>query len=168
MLKNNYMIVFYGEILPDKDLQTVKENMLNLFHLSAEQLDILFSGKRQIVKKNIFNDAAMKYKYEIEKAGAVCHVEVEDSGSSSLSIKSDSVDSSNPAMEKQVFCPKCGYEAQDDNDPLITAHGGLGECPSCGVIISKFEAENVPEELNDEKDEKDDNFTGFADDHIID
>jgi len=165
MLKNNYMIVLYGEILPGEDLETVKQKMSELFSLSDEQVNVLFSGERQIVKRNIFNDDAMKYKYAIEKAGAVCHVEVEEVDASNFSIKSDSDDSSNPAMEKQVFCPKCGYQAQNDNDPLITAHDGSGECPNCGIIVAKYEAQNVPEELNDENDE---NFTGFDSEHIID
>ena len=95
MLKNNYMIVLYGEIQPGEELQTVKENMVKLFNLSEAQVNTLFSGERQIVKKNIFNDAAMKYKYEIEKAGAVCHVEVEDTNTSNFSIKSDSIPSCN-------------------------------------------------------------------------
>jgi hypothetical protein len=165
MLKNNYMIVLDGELLPGEDLVSVKEKMAKLFSLSGKQVNILFSGKRQVVKKDIFNDAALKYKYAIEKAGAVCHVEVEESDTSNLSIKSDSDDNQKLLLEKLIICPKCGYQAQNESDPLITAHEGLGECPSCGVIISKLEAQNAPEEQDDENNEK---FTGFADGHIID
>jgi rubrerythrin len=154
MLKNNYMIVLYGEILPGENLETVKEKLVKLFNLSEEQVNTLFSGERQVVKKNIFNDDVMKYKYAIEKAGAVCHVEVEESDPSNLSINSDSNENI-----KLIICPKCGYQAQNDNDPLITAHEGSGECPSCGIIVSKYETQN---------DEKDENFTGFVDEHIID
>lgn len=165
MLKNNYMIVLYGEIQPGEDLHRVKENMINLFHLTEEQVNSLFSGKRQVVKKNIFNDAAMKYKYAIEKAGAVCHVELEDQNTSNLSINSESNEKETDFFEKRLFCPKCGYQVQDEKDPLITAHDGLGECPSCGIIVSKFEAQNVPEELNDENEE---NYSGFDEKYIID
>ncbi len=163
MLKNNYMLVLYGEVLPGQDLETVKERMAKLFNLSKEQVNSLFSGKRKVVKKNIFNDEAMKYKYAIEKAGAVCHVEAEDSDRSNLSMKADSNEN-----KKLTICPKCGYHAQNDNDLLITAHGGLGECPSCGIIVSKYMAQNVPEEMSDENDNKDQKVTGFVDGHIID
>ncbi len=165
MLKNNYMIVLYGEILSGENLETVKEKMAKLFSLSGKQVNILFSGKRQVVKKDIFNDAALKYKYAIEKAGAVCHVEVEESDTSNLSIKSDSDDNQKLLLEKLIICPKCGYQAQNESDPLITAHEGLGECPSCGIIVSKYEGQNASEEQDDENNEK---FTGFADGHIID
>ena len=163
MLKNNYMIVLYGEILPGENLVAVKEKLAKLFNLSEEQVNTLFSGVRQVVKKNIFNDDAMKYKYVIEKAGAVCHVEVEESDTSNLSVKADSNENI-----KLKICPKCGYQAENDNDPLITAHSGLGECPSCGVIVAKYEDQNAVEVQEDEKDENDENFTGFADGHIID
>ena len=160
MLKNNYMIVLYGEILPGENLEAVKEKLAKLFNLSEEQVNTLFSGDRQVVKKNIFTDDAMKYKYLIEKAGAVCHVEVEASAPSNLSINTDP----NENIKLRI-CPKCGYQAQNDNDPLITAHEGLGECLGCGIIISKYEGQNASEEQDDENNEK---FTGFADGHIID
>ncbi len=35
-------------------------------------------------------------------------------------------------------CPKCGYSSNNSQDPLFTAHGGLGECPSCGIIVAKY------------------------------
>jgi hypothetical protein len=31
-------------------------------------------------------------------------------------------------------CQNCGYEAFTSNDPLITAFGGVGECPKCKII----------------------------------
>ena len=77
-----------------------------------------------------------------------------------VSIKADSNENI-----KLIICPKCGYQAQNDNDPLITAHDGLGECPSCGVIVSKYDDQNASEEQDDENNE---NFTGFADGHIMD
>ena len=42
-------------------------------------------------------------------------------------------------------CPKCGYHAASPDDKLITGHHGQGECPSCGIIVSRFR------ELQDKK-----------------
>jgi hypothetical protein len=41
-------------------------------------------------------------------------------------------------MEKLPVCPNCGYEAKSDQDPLITAHDGMGECPACGIVVAKY------------------------------
>ena len=37
-----------------------------------------------------------------------------------------------------AVCPKCGYRAQSADDPLLTKHRGLGECPKCGIIPRNY------------------------------
>lgn len=37
-----------------------------------------------------------------------------------------------------AVCPKCGYRAQSVDDPLLTKHRGLGECPKCGIIPKNY------------------------------
>jgi len=37
-----------------------------------------------------------------------------------------------------AVCPKCGYRAQRVDDPLLTKHRGLGECPKCGIIPRNY------------------------------
>lgn len=37
-----------------------------------------------------------------------------------------------------AVCPKCGYRAQRVDDPLLTKHRGLGECPKCGIIPKNY------------------------------
>ena len=41
-------------------------------------------------------------------------------------------------LEPKATCPGCGYEAMSEDDPLITAHDGEGECPRCGVVPKKI------------------------------
>jgi len=36
------------------------------------------------------------------------------------------------------ICPKCGYRALSEQDPLIVGHNGDGECPACGIILSRY------------------------------
>lgn len=38
----------------------------------------------------------------------------------------------------KTVCPKCGYRAKSADDPLLTKHEGLGECPKCGIIVQKY------------------------------
>ena len=73
MNKNNCRIVLNGEIFPGANMDTVKGKMAKLFKLTDEQVNTLFSGNRQVVKKNIDNEFAMKYKdasIETQCAGA--------------------------------------------------------------------------------------------------
>jgi len=168
MNKNNCRIVLNGEIFPGADMDTVKGKMAKLFKLTDEHVNTLFSGNRQVVKKNIDNDSAKKYKDAIENTGAVCLVEIEEVDTSGLSLESEKASEKDSEPEKPPVCPKCGYEAQSDNDPLITAHGGLGECPMCGIIVSKYLAENPPVEEAKPEEETDSIPTGYPDEHIID
>lgn len=47
-------------------------------------------------------------------------------------------------MGRLPVCPNCGYEAKSEDDPLITAHGGMGECPVCGIVIAKYRQKAGP------------------------
>ncbi len=168
MNKNNCRVVVNGEICPGAKIDSVKEKMAKLFKLTDEQVNTLFSGKRQVVKKNIDNDSARKYKDAIENTGAVCLIEIEEVDISGLSLKVEQIEEKEKEPEKAAVCPKCGYEAQNDNDPLVTAHGGLGECPMCGIIVSKYLAENPPVEEEKSEEETDSAPMGYPDEHIID
>lgn len=44
------------------------------------------------------------------------------------------------APKPVAICPKCGYSAFDPRDPLLTAYGGQGECPQCGIVVAKYHA----------------------------
>ena len=48
-------------------------------------------------------------------------------------------------MADLEICPKCGYRAKSSDDPLITAHDGVGECPVCGILVSKYKEPSVNE-----------------------
>lgn len=41
-------------------------------------------------------------------------------------------------MKNLPECPKCGYQAESWDDPLVTAYDGVGECPACGVLVAKY------------------------------
>lgn len=48
-------------------------------------------------------------------------------------------------MDDLPRCPNCGYQAKSDQDPLITAYNGMGECPACGIVVAKYhQAQDCP------------------------
>ncbi len=48
---------------------------------------------------------------------------------------------------EKVICPKCGYQAKNADDPLLTKHQGLGECLKCGVIPKNYLSKNEIKKL---------------------
>lgn len=69
-----FEVAFSGEIADGADLEQVKAKVGAMFKADAAKLAHLFSGKRMVIKKNIDQATANKYKTALTKAGAVCEV----------------------------------------------------------------------------------------------
>lgn len=51
------------------------------------------------------------------------------------------------SQPEKLICPKCGYQAKDTDDPLLTKYKGLGECPKCGIIPKNYLSKNETKKL---------------------
>lgn len=77
---SRYEIAFSGQLVPGAQLDLVKANMAKLFQADAQRIALLFSGRRLVIKNNLDEAAAEKYRATIERAGAVvevCNMDVE-------------------------------------------------------------------------------------------
>ncbi len=70
-MSESYNIYFAGELLPEHDANEVRARLAKLFNANDATLDKLFSGKRQLIKRDCDNATALKYKQAMERAGAV-------------------------------------------------------------------------------------------------
>jgi hypothetical protein len=64
-------IQFAGELVPGADPLTVRGHLRDLFRLSPEALDRLFSGRAMIVKRGLEPAMAERYRDAFRDAGAV-------------------------------------------------------------------------------------------------
>ncbi len=71
---NLYEIVFSGESVPGAPLDQVRNNLARLFQADAQRIELLFSGRRLVLKSNLDAAAAEKYRATIERAGALVTV----------------------------------------------------------------------------------------------
>lgn len=71
-----YEIAFSGELVPGAQLEAVQANLAKLFQADAQRIAQLFSGRRLVIKNNLDEAAAEKYRSTLERAGA--RVEVVD------------------------------------------------------------------------------------------
>lgn len=69
-----FEVAFSGQINDGADLNEVKAKVGKMFNADAAKLAQLFSGKRIIIKKNIDQQTASKYRTALERAGAKCEV----------------------------------------------------------------------------------------------
>jgi hypothetical protein len=70
-----YEIVFSGECVPGTPLDQVKSNLAKLFQADAQRIELLFSGRRLVLKNNLDAQGAEKYRAALARAGAVARTE---------------------------------------------------------------------------------------------
>lgn len=70
-----FEIVFQGQVKDGVALEQARTRLGQLFQAGEQQLDVLFSGRRIVIKQNLDEASAEKYRQAIDRAGAVCRVE---------------------------------------------------------------------------------------------
>lgn len=70
-----FEIVFQGQVKAGVAPEQARQRLGQLFQAGEQQLDILFSGRRIVIKQGLDQGSADKYRQAIERAGAVCLVE---------------------------------------------------------------------------------------------
>ncbi|BAN47319.1 hypothetical protein [Metapseudomonas resinovorans] len=69
-----YEIAFSGKLVAGAQLELVQANMAKLFQADATRVAMLFSGRRVILKNNLDEATAEKYRVTLERAGALVEV----------------------------------------------------------------------------------------------
>ena len=120
MSEELYEVSFSGAIIEGADIEQVKAKIGAMFKADEAKLAHLFSGKRVIIKKNIDQATANKYKAALTNAGAECEVK-------SLSLAEPAVQAEKIIPEKVVktesTAPFIDAPTAPQTDPLgITAN----------------------------------------------
>jgi len=75
MAKGSYQVIFSGKILEHADINMVKSNVARVFSLPEDRIEKLFSGQRLVLKKDVDQTTAERYKTTLQRAGALCEIE---------------------------------------------------------------------------------------------
>jgi hypothetical protein len=73
-MSDQYRLVFSAEVLEGQHPAVVKKRLAAVLKLPDERMDMLFSGKPVVIKKNIDRDNAARYQAAFKKAGAQLRV----------------------------------------------------------------------------------------------
>jgi hypothetical protein len=104
--KNNYELVFYGELKTGADLQTTKTLVGELFKANASQIARMFSGNRIVIKNKLDKVTAEKYQTAILKRGAKTLIETMQSSAA-------------PSSEQSVAAPPIAPSASASQTPKV-------------------------------------------------
>ncbi|HCJ7668659.1 TPA: hypothetical protein NV415_000928 [Pseudomonas aeruginosa] len=78
---SRFEIAFSGQLVAGARPEVVKANLAKLFQADAQRIELLFSGRRVVIKNNLDAASAEKYRSVLERAGAiavVAEIEIEE------------------------------------------------------------------------------------------
>lgn len=100
MASPSFRLVFAGEIGEGRDAEQVKQAFAELFGLAGDEVEVLFSGKRAVLKRDLDAEKAETYRARLAQVGAVCVVEPEaEVGEAVVAAASDEPADSSPQPE---------------------------------------------------------------------
>jgi hypothetical protein len=141
-----FNIVFYGIIQPDKDKDTVVQNMASLFKTDPARLAPYFAGGRKVIKSNIDKLVAEKYRATLEDIGLVIKIEnaepaVETGG------KSEAPPRQQPAQTRGESTAEPLAQSQTTRPEQVET-GGISMA-EVGADIIETPAEVTPQAIED-------------------
>ncbi len=74
MAEMRYDIQFAGELVDGADAGVARERLRDLFKLSSEALERLFSGRPVVIKRDLDEAGAARYRAAFREAGAILHI----------------------------------------------------------------------------------------------
>ncbi|GMQ91177.1 MAG: hypothetical protein BMS9Abin11_0484 [Gammaproteobacteria bacterium] len=97
MSKENYKIIFEGELVEGRNADDVKQQLVRLFKTDIVQIEQLFNSVPAILKSGLDFSTAAKYEAALRKAGVLCRIKTADvqaaaSNNNSLSISPEEPD----------------------------------------------------------------------------
>ena len=111
-----YQLVFSGQLADNWQQAEVLPELARLLKQPPEKAQVLFSGRRFVLAKNLSSNKARDLRLNLRKIGALADIE---------SMPPPATSQPEPATGKP--CPKCGHR-QSSGDT----------CNACGVIFHKF------------------------------
>ena len=74
MVGTTFDVSFSGQLVDGADLAQVKSNIAKLFKTEVQNIEVMFSGKRVVIKRNLDQQTATKYQAAMKNAGAMCEL----------------------------------------------------------------------------------------------
>jgi hypothetical protein len=110
-----FEIAFQGQLRSGVTQEQARVRIGQLFQVGGEQLDVLFSGRRVVIKQGLDQSAAEKYRQAIERAGALCSIDSMEFGADPARVppQTSSSNVSQPPVQRMASseAPRDAYVA---------------------------------------------------------
>lgn len=119
-MSNQYKVVFEGKFKAGTSQSEVRQRLLKLYKGNHSVVNLFFSKKLLIIKKNIDRQTAFRYKASLEKAGVVCRIVEEKIETIKASSTSEESKQTAPTFSKTL--PKYKDKGKDVSRKEETEH----------------------------------------------
>jgi hypothetical protein len=87
----NYKVILLGKIIEGFDAKKVEEKLISIFEKNSKQIKKLFKKPQPtVIRKNLTQDAAFRYKTGLEALGALCLIQDEEDTAAQIKGKTTS------------------------------------------------------------------------------
>ncbi|MFN2329684.1 MAG: hypothetical protein ABR612_12280 [Chromatocurvus sp.] len=114
-----YNIHFAGDIADGESIDEVRRKVGALFNAREATLDKLFSGKKQLIKRNCSRDEALKYQSAMQRAGALATITIANPDGDSATTDAGT----SPSQPVATQPPQTRSKAQDQSELSLTPAG---------------------------------------------
>ncbi|MBD7978180.1 MULTISPECIES: hypothetical protein [Pseudomonas] len=122
-----YEVAFAGRLQPGVDPARVRANLAQLFQADESRIEALFSGRRVVIKNNLDEVAAEKYRAALARAGAVAEVCPQDA-----ELPQEIEQSAYTAQPRSVSVPAPGRLEVVPRDEYMAAFSAV-QAPDFGL-----------------------------------
>ncbi|MBL4682182.1 MAG: hypothetical protein JKY88_15860 [Pseudomonadales bacterium] len=131
-MPETYNLIFFPTVSTGTEEEVIK-SLSTTLKVDVSKVEEWFAaGKPTVLMKNVSHEVADRYREAITNCGANCNVQ--PSGiASGLSLEPK------PQVTDLFLCPSCAYEEELDEGMTYE------ECPSCGLVVEKWEAKQLAE-----------------------
>ena len=134
-----FNIVFFGMIQPGKDKKTAIINMAKLFKTEPAKLVPLFAGGRKVIKSNVDELMAEKYRVALENVGLV--IKIEDAAEAAAPARTPA-QAPTAQSANQSIAQKIAQQVSDVDTGDITM-------AEVGALVIENPVEVTPQEIGD-------------------
>jgi ribosomal protein L32 len=128
----NYQVLFSGEVSPNLNEETVRENLARELGIDELKVKQLFSGRTVVIKSQLSQEDALDTQARFAEFGAICRVKDFSPKIEKVAFRLDRGDRDNAdhtlkdITASHQECPRCGHMQ------LEASH-----CARCGIDIGQ-------------------------------